>query len=64
VYDLNSKTDLPALIETSGLDPQVKATLAALQGQQIAVVKLRTQPVNAEGESPPPGIRRANRAFT
>ena len=41
-------TDLQALIETTGLDPKVKETLAALQGQQIAVVKLQTQPVSAE----------------
>jgi hypothetical protein len=48
VYDINSETDLQALIETTGLDPKVKETLLALQGQQIAVIKLQTQPVSAE----------------
>lgn len=63
VYDINSDTDLQALIETTGLDPKVKETLLALQGQQIAVIKLQTQAVSAEGESgdrwgstDPPGI--------
>ena len=51
VYDINPDTDLQALIETTGLDPKVQETLAALQGQQIAVLKLQTQPVNADGES-------------
>jgi len=48
IYDLDAEMDLQALIETTGLDPKVKETLAALQGQQIAVVKLQTQPVSAE----------------
>jgi len=51
IYDIDAETDLQALIETTGLDPKVKETLAALQGQQIAVIKLLTQPVSAEGES-------------
>jgi len=51
IYDMNAETDLQVLIETTGLDPKVKETLAALQGQQIAVVKLQTQPVGAEQES-------------
>jgi hypothetical protein len=51
VYDINPETDLQALIETTGLDPKVKETLAALEGQQIAVIKLQTQPVSTEGES-------------
>jgi hypothetical protein len=51
IYDLDSETDLQALIKTTGLDPKVKETLAALEGQQIAIVKLQTQPVSAEGES-------------
>jgi hypothetical protein len=55
IYDMNAETDLQALIETAGLDPKVKETLAALQGQQIAVVKLRTQPVSAEEGSTYPG---------
>jgi hypothetical protein len=63
IYDMNAETDLQALIETTGLDPKVKETLAALQGQQIAVVKLQTQPVSAErgptyasGSTGQPGI--------
>ncbi len=51
VYDINPDTDLQALIETTGLDPKVKETLAALEGQQIAVIKLQSQPVSTEGES-------------
>ncbi len=48
IYDMNAETDLQALIETTGLDPKVQETLAALQGQRIAVVKLQTQPVQEE----------------
>jgi hypothetical protein len=44
IYDLDPNTDLTALIQTTGLDPVVRDTLARFQGQQIAVVKLRTQP--------------------
>ena len=47
IYDMNTEIDLQALIETTGLDPKVRETLAALQGQQIAVVNLQTQPVGA-----------------
>lgn len=50
IYDMNAEMDLQALIETTGLDPKVKETLAALQGQQIAVVRLQTQPIGAEQE--------------
>ncbi len=51
IYDMNTETDLQALIKTTGLDPNVKETLVALEGQQIAIVKLQTQPVSTEGES-------------
>lgn len=51
IYDMNPETDLQSLVDTTGLDPKVKETLAALQGQQIAVVKLQTQPVGAQAES-------------
>ncbi len=51
VYDINPDTDLQALIETTGLDPKVKETLAALEGQQIAIVKLRPLAVGAEDKS-------------
>ena len=44
IYALDQNTDLAALIRTTGLDPVVRDTLARFQGQQIAVVKLRTQP--------------------
>jgi hypothetical protein len=50
IYDMNAEMDLQALIETTGLDPKVRETLAALQGQQIAVVRLQTQPIGAEEE--------------
>jgi hypothetical protein len=52
VYDINAETDLQALIETSGLDPKVKETLTTLQGQQIAMVKLQTQPVGGKRHQP------------
>ncbi len=44
VFDIDEATDLEALISTTGLDPSVTETLSRLKGQQIAVVKLRTQP--------------------
>jgi hypothetical protein len=52
IYDINAATDLQALIETTGLDPKVEETLAALKGQQIAVVRLQTQPAVAEEQEP------------
>jgi hypothetical protein len=36
--------DLEALISTTGLDASVKDTLSRLQGQQIAVIRLKTSP--------------------
>jgi len=47
IYGLDESTDLEALIQTTGLDPIVQETLARFRGQQIAVVKLRTQPAAA-----------------
>jgi hypothetical protein len=44
IYGINENTDVAALIATTGLDQSVQETLRALQGQQIAVVKMRTQP--------------------
>ncbi len=44
IYGMDEETDLQALIETTGLDPAVQETLARLEGQQIAVVTLQTQP--------------------
>ena len=46
IYDVDEQTDVQALIETTGLDPSVSETLAGLQGQQIAVINLQTQPTN------------------
>lgn len=44
IYGLNEDTDLEALINTTGLDPSVRATLSRLRGQRIAIVTLQTQP--------------------
>jgi hypothetical protein len=44
IYAIDENTDLEALIETTGLDSSVQELLARLRGQQIAVVKLQTQP--------------------
>jgi hypothetical protein len=44
IYAIDENTDLGALIETTGLDSSVQELLARLRGQQIAVVKLQTQP--------------------
>ena len=44
IYGMDEDTDLQALIETTGLDPAVQETLARLEGQQIAIVTLQTQP--------------------
>ncbi len=52
IYGLDANTDLEGLIATTGLDPSVKDTLTRLQGQQIAVVNLQTQPQGTgEGSS-------------
>ncbi len=44
IFGLDEDTDLVDLINTTGLDPSVLGTLYRLQGQQIAVVTLQTQP--------------------
>ncbi len=44
IFGLDEDTDLVGLINTTGLDPSVLGTLYRLQGQQIAVVTLQTQP--------------------
>ena len=60
IYDVNEKTDLQTLIETTGLDPAVRETLEQYQGQQIAVINFLTQlPSDGEGgrgETGQPGI--------
>ncbi len=50
IYGIDENTDLEALVKTTGLDSSVQEVLSRLRGQQIAVVKLRTQP-QAEGTS-------------
>jgi hypothetical protein len=50
IYAINENTDLEALVKTTGLDSSVQKVLSRLRGQQIAVVKLQTQP---QAESTP-----------
>jgi hypothetical protein len=50
IFNIDQTTDLDALISTTGLDASVKDTLARLQGQQIAVIKLNTSPRPASSE--------------
>ena len=52
IYGLNEDTDLEALINTTGLDPSVQATLSRLRGQRIAIVTLQTQPPLPGDDSP------------
>jgi hypothetical protein len=52
IYAIDKNTDLEALVKTTGLDSSVQDVLSRLQGQQIAVIKLRTQPqVESTNES-------------
>jgi hypothetical protein len=51
IYGMDEDTDLQALIETTGLAPAVQETLARLEGQQIAVITLQTQPPPEESGS-------------
>ena len=48
--DDDEDTDLAALISTTGLDRSVQEALRALEGQQIAVVSMRTLPPS-EGDT-------------
>lgn len=50
IYDMDEETDIQALIDVTGLDASVKATLEDLRGQQIAVVKLRTRPESKKSD--------------
>jgi hypothetical protein len=43
IYDISTDTDIKQLIATTGLPPSVQETLTGLQGQKIAVVKMRTR---------------------
>jgi hypothetical protein len=49
IFGINEDTDIDDLIETVGLPGSVYDTLSGLRGQQIAVVRLKTQPRNEEG---------------
>jgi hypothetical protein len=51
IYDINSDTDIQALISTTGLPISVQDTLSSLAGQKIAVVKLQTRPQTGSGTS-------------
>lgn len=55
IYAVDKNTDLEALITTTGLDSSVQQVLSRLRGQQIAVVKLRTQPKVEEPPTPAEG---------
>ena len=44
IYGIDEETNLDALIRTTGLAPSVIDTLERLTGQQIAVVRMQTQP--------------------
>ena len=44
IFNIDETTDLDALISTTGLDPSVKDALSRLEGQQIAVISLKTSP--------------------
>jgi hypothetical protein len=48
LYAIDSDTNLDALISTSGLDPAVRDTLRRLEGQQIAVITMETQPAGED----------------
>jgi hypothetical protein len=52
IYSINTDTDIKELIAVTGLAASVQDTLNRLQGQQIAVVKMKTrvqQPVSGGG---------------
>jgi hypothetical protein len=51
VYETNDDSDVMALIETTGLHPSVQETLARFAGQQIAVVRMQTQPPLGDSSS-------------
>ncbi len=49
IFSINDNTDIDALIQTTGLPPSVVDTLSRLRGQQIAVVRIATNPHAAPG---------------
>ncbi len=56
IYGVDRDVDLEALLAATGLDPVVKDMLARLRGQQIAVVRLQTQPAPSDTSRPSPGV--------
>ena len=51
IFDVSADTDINELSAAAGLPDGVRNTLAQLRGQQIAVVKLRTQAQSSAGSS-------------
>jgi hypothetical protein len=51
IYDINTDTDVQALINSTGLPPSVQNTLSSLVGQKIAIIKLQTQPQTSKPSS-------------
>jgi hypothetical protein len=50
VFDIDETTDIQALVSVTGLDPAVTETLSRLQGQQIAVIKMKTAAPGVGGD--------------
>jgi hypothetical protein len=48
IYELNADADVQALAETEDINSSVADTLTRFRGQQIAVIKLNTQPQTPE----------------
>ncbi|UCH51920.1 MAG: hypothetical protein JSV54_04030 [Chloroflexota bacterium] len=44
IFDINENVDIESLVKEAGLPASVNETIAGLKGQQIAVVKLQTNP--------------------
>jgi hypothetical protein len=53
IYAIDQQTDLDVLIQTTGLDAGVRETLRRLQGQQVAILRLRTQPAPSRSSDSP-----------
>ncbi len=51
IFEISQDTNLGELVATAGLPPQVTETLKRLEGQQIAVVRMHTQPDPSAGSS-------------
>jgi len=48
IYELNADTDVQTLVETEDINSSVADTLTRFRGQQMAVIKLKTQPQTPE----------------